>query len=81
MFYCFLLNIWLPATAVGSPWTRLTISLYLWRISNVLEFYYISVRMQAILLSKGKVRALRNTAGLMQFSATQSVVGKKYKEI
>lgn len=79
MFYCLLQSIWLPATALGSPWTRLTISLNLWSISNAPPLYYISVITQAILLCKA--RALGSTAVLMQLSVTQSVVGKKYKEI
>lgn len=57
-FYCFLQNIWLPATAVGSHWTRLTISLYLWSISNVPALYYMSVIMQAILLCKEQSQSI-----------------------
>lgn len=54
VFYCVLQNTWLPATALGSPWTRLTISVYLWSISNVPALYYISVITQAILLCKSQ---------------------------
>lgn len=57
-FYCFLQNNWLPATPVGSPWTKLTISLYLWSISNVPALYYISVIMQAILLYKEQSQSI-----------------------
>lgn len=79
MFYCLLQNIWIPATALGSPWTGLTISVYLWSISIVPALYYISVIMQAILLYTA--RALGSTGVSMQLSVTQSVVRKKYKQI
>lgn len=78
MSYGLLQNIWLPATALGSAWTRLTISVYLCSISIVPLLYYISVIMQAILLCTA--RALGSTAVSMQLSVTQSGVGKKYKE-
>lgn len=79
MFYCLLQNIWMQATALGIPWTRLTISVYLWSISIVPLLHYISMIMQAILLFTA--RALGSTAVSMQLSVTQSVGRNKYKEI